>query len=528
MPDERLARYAGKRRFDKTPEPEPARTRTTRREHLAFVVQKHDARRLHYDVRLEVEGAMMSFAVPKGPSYDPSVKRLAVETEDHPMEYNRFEGVIPEGEYGAGPVVVWDRGTYETVPPGQQVAMREKGHLHVRFSGEKLEGEWHFVRTRKAGDKQQWLMFKATDAFADPTRDPVAEHPESVVSGKRLPRDHPPARPIGTLIATFGEVEKATLVKELEGRDEDYVFEIKYDGYRILALKSADEVRLFSRNGNDWTERFAPVAAAVTTLDAAELVLDGEVCALDEQGRPSFNLLQNARGALSYAVFDVLALDGRDLRGEPLEARRAELEALLSHVKSPLSLSTIVQGQESTRVLRAACANGLEGIIAKRKGSLYRPGRQHDWQKLKCGKRQEFAIVGWMPLTGTKNQVGSLLLALMEGDGAFHYAGKVGTGFDAATRRTLATRLGKHRSDEPKAVGLPRGANYSEPELVCEVAFTEWTPDGKIRHPSYQGLREDKPPSACVREEVTPPPSPRGSRATKRARGTPRRANRAG
>lgn len=504
-----LRRYDEKRHFDVTPEPAPGKIRPRKGE-LEFVVQKHDATRLHYDVRFEIAGTMMSFAVPKGPSYDPAVKRLAVETEDHPMAYNQFEGTIPEGEYGAGPVVIWDRGTYETVPPAQEVAMRQKGHLHVRFFGDKLEGEWHFVRTRRSDDptgaKSQWMMFKAKDAFVDPKRDPVADRPESVVSGKRLPRDAPPARSPKKLLAEFGEVQKATLVKALVGDDADFVFEIKYDGYRILALKSGDEVRLASRNGKDWTDQFPSVAAAVARLKAEEVVLDGEVCALDEQGRPSFNLLQNARGArtpISYPVFDLLALDGRDLRGEPLETRRAELERLLGKPRAPLALSSTIAGQSWREVLRVACAAGLEGVIAKRKGSRYVPGRQRDWQKLKCTRRQELAIVGYLPFTGTTNRVGSLLLAVFGDDGAFHYAGKVGTGFDAEARRDLAERIDEHRSDAPTAEGMPRmrAAHFAKPKLVAEVAFTEWTPDGKIRHPSYQGLRRDKTPRECVREE---------------------------
>lgn len=503
-----LSRYKEKRDFAVTPEP-AGRAPTKKRGALAFVVQKHDATRLHYDVRFEIEGVMVSFAVPKGPSYDPSIKRLAVQTEDHPLEYNEFEGVIPHGEYGAGPVVIWDRGTYETVPPGAQMAMRDKGHLHVRFAGEKLEGEWHLVRTK--GDKQ-WLMFKAKDAFADPRRDPCRDRPESVVSGRRLPRDVA-ARSLDALASHFGEVEKATLVRALDGDEEDFRFEIKYDGYRILALKSRDDVRLVSRNGHDWTERFPSVAAAVGELDAAELVLDGEVCALDPEGRPSFNLLQNARGAISYPVFDLLALDGRDLRDLPLEARRAELESVLGKPRPPLALSSAIEGTRWREVLRVACAHGLEGVIAKRKGSRYAPGRQKDWQKLKCTRRQEFAVVGWQPLTGTRDRVGSLLLAVWH-DGGFAYAGKVGTGFDDQARRELVRAM--RPSEEPTAKGAPRNANHVKPTLVAEVTFTEWTPEGRVRHPSFQGLRADKSPRECVREEPKNPSSRRAQRSADR------------
>ncbi len=533
---DRLATYRSKRRFDVTPEPAPARARR-RKKGLAFVIQKHDARRLHYDIRFEIAGAMMSFAVPKGPSYDPSQKHLAVETEDHPMEYNKFEGEIPEGEYGAGDVVIWDRGTYETVPPGQEVAMRAKGHLHVRFFGEKLQGDWHFIRTRPSDDpegrKSQWLMFKAKDEYADPTRDPVTERPESVVSGKLLPRDRAarprartprrtkkvagqrskraaadgPSTSIRKLLRTLGDVQKATLVRELEGPASNYRFEIKYDGYRILAIKTGAEVRLVSRNGKDWTVQFPAVAAAVAKLRARELVLDGEVCALDSKGRPSFNLLQNYLGkagaTLSYPVFDLLWLEGEDLRALPMEERRALLEKAMKGAREPLALSSTIEGDDWRTILRVACNGGLEGVIAKRKGSRYAPGRSREWLKLKCTHRQEFAIVGYLPFTGTNSAVGSLLLALYGDDGAFHYAGKVGTGFNSETRKSIAKQLDAHRVQDPPAKELPRIklAHFSEPRLVGEVEFTEWTPDGKIRHPAFQGIRKDKSPNECVREE---------------------------
>jgi bifunctional non-homologous end joining protein LigD len=537
-----LKTYREKRRFNVTSEPAPGKIKK-RKKGLEFVIQKHDATRLHYDVRLEIAGTMMSFAVPKGPSYDPSEKRLAVQTEDHPMAYNKFEGEIPHGEYGGGPVVIWDRGSYESVPPGEEEAMRAKGRLHVRFMGEKMEGEWYFVRTRGLneetdGRKSQWLMFKAKDDFADPKRDPVNERPESVVSGKLLPRDQA-ARPraarrttkktgtkkmatkrksaasedkgdgpgVGKLLRTLGEVQKATLVRELEGPASNYKFEIKYDGYRILAIKSGDDARLVSRNGKDWTDQFPTVAAAVAKLRAREIVLDGEVCALDAQGRPSFNLLQNLMGGssanLSYPVFDLLWIDGEDVRALPMEERRARLEVAMKSARDPLALSSTIEGNDWREILAVACRGGLEGVIAKRKGSRYTPGRSKDWLKLKCTHRQEFAIVGYLPFTGTTNAVGSLLIAVMGEDGEFHFAGKVGTGFNAEARRSIAKQLDAHRVPNPTAKGMPRIkiAHFSEPRLVGEVEFTEWTPDGKIRHPAFQGLRKDKTPQECVREE---------------------------
>jgi bifunctional non-homologous end joining protein LigD len=310
---------------------------------------------------------------------------------------------------------------------------------------------------------------------------------------------------IAALLRKLGEVEKATLVKELPGDPRDYRFEIKYDGYRILALKSGKDARLFSRNGKDWTDQFPSVAAAVAALPVEELVLDGEVCALDDKGRPSFNLLQNRAGTvkLTYAVFDLLWLGGEDLRGEPLEARREKLEGALERAKPPLSLASAVEVTDLASVMRTVCGQGLEGLIAKRKGSRYVTGRSRDWLKLKCTHRQEFALMGYLPFVDTTNRVGSLLLAVRGADGQFHYAGKVGTGFDAAARKEIAELLDRHRATTPTAVGMPRikAAHFAEPALVGEVEFTEWTPDGKIRHPAFVGLRKDKRPEECIREE---------------------------
>ena len=313
--EDRLATYRAKRDFEVTPEPgssqvgaqeEKKTAAPAPSEALAFVVQKHDARRLHYDVRLEVDGAMVSWAVPKGPSFDPVVRRLAVQTEDHPMAYNAFEGRIPDGEYGAGDVLIWDRGAYETVPPGQQRAMLDKGHLHVRLFGEKLVGDWHFIRTgRKPGDdgagnagKAQWLLFKAKDARANAAYDVVAERPESVVSGKAATRGplrvgaSDTGKSARALIEFVGEPALATADVKIT-RGDDWLFEIKYDGYRLVACKAGADVRLYTRRAHDWTDRFRAVAESVGRLPARECVVDGEACVLDDQGR-----LVNAQGQL--------------------------------------------------------------------------------------------------------------------------------------------------------------------------------------------------------------------------------------
>lgn len=560
---ERLAAYTAKRRFEVTPEPAPRSLQKPRvrekkspaatageparqasRSSLRFVVQKHDARRLHYDVRLEVDGAMVSWAVPKGPSYDPAVRRLAVQTEDHPIEYNDFEGRIPDGEYGAGDVLIWDRGTYETVPPGQQRAMVDKGHLHVRLFGDKLTGEWHLVRTNRTGGddgtgrsgKAQWLLFKAKDRSANAAYDVIAERPESIVSGRvatRGPRRVGASEEGKSAKALLEAVGGPALATSVSGIPDPgaWLFEVKYDGYRILAAKAGSDVRLATRRANDWTDRFPPIAKAVATLAVRECVLDGEACVVDENGRPSFSGLQEylagrTKGArVAYAVFDLLWLDGRDRRQEPIEVRRELLEPLLQGQQGPLTLSRSVEGSVPD-LLRAAKHAGVEGLVAKRRGSAYPEGRTGAWVKLRFDRRQDCAIVGYIPLTGTKDVVGALLLAVND-RGALTFAGRVGTGFDSAMREDLAKRLDAMRIEGAAVQKAPsiKNAHWVEVSLVCECAFVEWTRDGSMRQPRFLRMREDKTPMECVREgdaveaeaSQSPAPRSRGSEVPKLA-----------
>jgi bifunctional non-homologous end joining protein LigD len=530
-----LADYRKKRDFSVTPEPTPSSQDGAKKEKkaegapLEFVVQKHDATRMHYDLRLEIAGAMASWAVPTGPSYDPAVKRLAVATEDHPMEYNRFEGRIPDGEYGAGDVLIWDRGTYETVPPDQQEAMRAKGHIAFRLRGDKLTGEWHLVKTHGKGDDHDkpsnaWLLFKAKDSAADPSRDVVAERPESVVSGLSATRG---PRRVGAsqqgktaraLLEAVGEPMKARLATSLVDPDS-YLYEIKYDGYRLVAARAGGEVRLVTRNGNDWTSRFRPIAGAIGRLDVRECVLDGEACVVDAAGRPSFGDLQawiageKTSGQLGFAAFDLLWLDGRDLRGLPIEERKQLLSALLKDAEAPLSVSTAAAGPFE-QIASVARASGLEGLVAKKKGSPYVPGSSSTaWLKIKFDKRQDCVIVGYIPLAGTTDEMGALLLAVMEGDGKLHFAGRVGTGFSDRERREMARLLDADFVSAPPVEAAPRikGARWCAPRRVCEIRFANWTRDGSARAPSFLGLREDKSPAECVREDeapvAVPPPS---------------------
>ena len=548
-----LETYREMRDFGKTPEP-AGKVRAKDGGPLLFVVQKHDATRLHYDFRLEWDGVLKSWAVPKGPSLNPKDRRLAVRTEDHPLEYGEFEGVIPEGEYGGGPVVVWDRGAW--VPLEDPAKGFRKGRLAFRLEGVKLKGEWRLVRSGKNdGDKEQWLLIKKTDRLAASPGEPsiVESRPESVLTGRTVDevaekRDRmwgrqgelDPAtgrkgrrkRSLGPSAAELpgarpGKLPKkpqaalATLVKEPPAGDE-WLHEIKLDGYRILAGVEGGRARLVSRNGNDWTQRFAPVAEAVRSIAAESALLDGEVAVLDSRGITSFHALQSAGSTpgseLRYFVFDLLHLDGQDLTGVALVERKEALRALLA-ASAPLQgiqFSDHVVGH-GDEFFRTACGSGVEGIVSKRASSRYTPSRTKDWLKVKCTLRQEFVVVGFTEPQGARPGFGALVIAVHE-DGELRHAGKVGTGFTDDDLRELRNRMRKLERKSAPVVDPPRGAegrgiHWLEPRLVAEVEFTEWTPDGKIRHPSFQGLRADKKPAEVVREVPSAVPKTAGAAA---------------
>ena len=562
-----LETYREKRDFGKTPEP-AGDVRSKDGGPLLFVVQKHDATRLHYDFRLEWDGVLKSWAVPKGPSLNPKDRRLAVRTEDHPLEYGEFEGVIPEGEYGGGPVVVWDRGAW--VPLEDPAKGLRKGRLAFRLEGVKLKGEWRLVRSGKNdGEKEQWLLIKKTDPLAASADDPpiVDSRPESVLTGRTVDevaeeRDRmwgrqgelDPAtgkkgrrkRSLGRRAAELpgarpGKLPKkpqaalATLVKEAPAGD-DWLHEIKLDGYRILAGIESGRARLVSRNGNDWTQRFAPVADAVRSIAAESALLDGEVAVLDERGITSFHALQTAASMpapeLRYFVFDLLHLDGQDLTGTSLVERKEALRALLA-ASAPLRVvqfSDHVVGS-GAEFFETACGSGVEGIVSKRAASRYSPGRTKDWLKVKCTLRQEFVVAGFTEPQGARAGFGALVLGVND-DGELRYTGKVGTGFTDDDLRALRSRMGKLERKKAPVVDPPRGAEgrgitWLEPRLVAEVEFTEWTPDGKIRHPSFQGLRADKKPAEVVRELPSALPKTAGGPQRARSkRASPAKAGR--
>ena len=443
-----------------------------------FVVQRHDARRLHYDFRLERDGVLLSWAVPKGVPLEPGQQRLAVHVEDHPLEYARFEGEIPAGQYGAGTVELWDRGTYELVEE------KRDGGMTVRLHGERLEGTWALVPARLDGDPKNWLLVRKR---------------ERVGEGERVPTDYRP------MLATASD--------DLP-RGEGWLYEVKWDGYRAIVSLRGGEATLTSRNGNDLTGRFPTVVqAAVRAVRTTDCVLDGEVCALDEHGRASFSAMQQGKAGtpLVLYVFDVLEVEGEPLVDLPLEARRERLDELLDRRVRTVRLSDAFDDGEA--LLEAAKRQGLEGVIAKRSDSRYQPGRRtREWLKIKTHGRQEFVIAGYTRGKGTREHgFGSLVLGVHDEGGQLHYVGNVGTGFNAGELDRLLRLLRPlERSDfpfaeQPKMPRVRKGdVVWVEPKLVAEVEFAEWTHDGHLRAPSYQGLREDKPASEVRREEPAP------------------------
>ncbi len=534
-----LDEYNRKRDFAATPEPggeaKPTGKRGQRHA-LQYCIQKHDATRLHYDFRLELDGTLKSWAVPKGPSLDPKSRRLAVHVEDHPLDYATFEGTIPAGHYGAGDVIVWDRGVW--IPQGDPEEGYRKGKLKFALEGEKLSGTWNLVRTRMEGGKEQWFLIKSNDESARPESeyDIVREQPDSVLSDRTLiprkrgkaklevdakPVKTPPARRArkkadqvtlsGAKSAALPESIKpqlATLVESVP--DGDWRYEVKFDGYRIMARIDSGKVQLFTRNGHDWTAKMPQQAEALAALGLESAWLDGEVVVPNEDGTPDFQALQNAfevgrSGTIVYYLFDLPYLNGMDLREVPLEERRAALSQVLEHNDNDLLRFSADFTEQPESVLESACQMKLEGLIGKRAGSTYVSKRSSSWVKIKCKNRQEFIIVGYTDPKGARSGFGALLLGLHDEAGALHYAGKVGTGFNQVTLKSLHAKLKALEVDKSPLAKAPpaadvRGAHWLKPELMCEVAFAEMTRQGVIRHSVFHGLRSDKPAQAITHE----------------------------
>jgi bifunctional non-homologous end joining protein LigD len=528
-----LEEYNRKRDFDATPEPSGGRRSGKRgkpAQALQFCIQKHDASHLHYDFRLELDGTLKSWAVPKGPSLDPQARRLAVHVEDHPLDYASFEGNIPEGHYGAGDVIVWDRGTW--IPEGDPRQGYEKGKLKFVLQGEKLAGAWNLVKTHMPGKREQWFLIKSKDEAARPLAeyDVLAAQPDSVLSERTLvPRtrkskvstktsDKSVAKPAAKPRATGKGVQlqgaraaalPASLKPELAtlvdtAPDGDWRYEIKFDGYRIVARIEDAEVRLFTRNGHDWTAKMPRQAKALAALGLQSAWLDGEVVVTNEQGVPDFQALQNAfeqqhSSDIVFYLFDLPYLNGMDLREVPVEQRRSALAKVLEANEDDALKFSDDFADSAESLLASACQMNMEGLIGKRVGSPYVSRRSSDWIKLKCKRRQEFIIVGYTEPKGSRSAFGALLLGLHDADsGELRFAGKVGTGFSEATLRTLLTQLQTLETDDPALSNPPKGADargvhWLQPTLVAEVAYAEMTRDGAVRHAVFHGLRSDKP-----------------------------------
>lgn len=536
-----LSAYQRKRDFRKTAEPKGKRAKP--RQDLHFVVQKHDASRLHYDFRLELDGVLLSWAIPKGPSTDPKDRRLAIQVEDHPMEYESFEGIIPAGQYGGGTVMVWDRGTW--IPNGDPNKAYQKGHLTFELKGERLKGGWSLIRTQSGdGEKSQWLLIKRKDSEAA-AKAIMEAHKKSVLSGRSMEaiqagkdrdwtgRDvslKPATKQSrnGKLTPPIPKARKAAMPRELHPKKatlservpaaDGWYHEEKFDGYRILAFIQDGAIRLITRNGNDWTAKFATVREGLKRIKVKSAVLDGEVVALTKEGNPSFQALQASfekkaqPASLAYYVFDLPYLDGYDLSESPLEKRKMALRKLLESApkEGVVRYSEHVEG-DGGAFFEFACRSNREGVISKKADSPYRQRRTRDWLKIKCSRRQEFVIGGFTDPAGSRTGFGALLLGVFDGGGKLHYCGRVGTGFSQEDLKRLGDRLGRLQRKEPPFENPPssRGVHWVKPALVAEVQFAEWTQEGRLRHPSFKGLRSDKAPREIRAERsMTPPTTP--------------------
>lgn len=580
-----LKAYKDKRDFKITGEPEGGAEAAADHGQLRFVIQKHWASRLHYDFRLELDGTMKSWAVPKGPSYDSHDKRMAVQVEDHPIAYASFEGTIPEKQYGAGKVIIWDRGIWTPLVDAR--AGYEAGNLKFELHGHKMRGKWVLIRIKGRGEKQQpWLLIKEKDDYVRPASafSVVDEMPDSVTGlgepgrgeGETQPvgegskagsskaesskaengktktsktRDGktknskttdgkatagkakggkveagtggsqsadaveqaisaPPAGAVAAALPASLKPELATLVEQAPADAEKWVFEIKFDGYRMLARVEQGAVRLLTRNGNDWTAKLGPLQAELERMQLPDGWYDGEIVVHDADGKPDFGLLQTAfdgsdTAQIDYFLFDVPYLHGFDLRACSLVERRAALRNVLDHLPSEIVRFSAEFGNDPQELVVAACRMGLEGVIGKRRDSRYVQRRSPDWIKLKCGKRQEFVIGGYTDPQGSRVGIGALLLGTHDEHGVLQYAGNVGTGFNDKVLGELKTKLSALETEvspfPPKAVA-GRKHHFVKPVLLAEIIFADWTSAGSVRHAVFHGLREDKPASAITRE----------------------------
>ena len=501
-----LAEYNKKRDFKKTREPDGEHA-PIKKTQLIFVVQEHHASHLHYDFRLEWGGVLLSWAVPKGPSLDPAQKRLAVQVEDHPVSYAKFTGQIPKGEYGAGTVYRWDIGTW--TPVGDPTESLRKGRLEFTLKGKKLKGAWILVRTRRGESKAQWLLIKRHDAAA------VAGDEVTPRAGESAPAAQP-ARKKGPASKKVTAREKLEFIPPQLAKlvtrppvGDDWVHEVKYDGYRIQAHLNRGQVKLYTRNGHDWTDKYRALEKSLQTLKVDDAIIDGELVWQDAAGRSDFQKLQNAMkdgrtDHLVYWAFDLPRLNGEDLRTLPLIARKDRLQKILKKAAHDHLLFSEHFRESGAKMFKASCEMDLEGIISKRVDAAYVSGRRDEWVKIKCTKRQEFVIGGYTDADGSRTGFGALLLGVYEGDD-LRYVGRVGTGFNQKSLTDITKKL---RALEIKKVSFDlaapkgRGLHWIKPRLVCEVSFAEITGDGSLRAPVFHGLRSDKDPTTIVAEHA--------------------------
>jgi bifunctional non-homologous end joining protein LigD len=550
---ESLATYRAKRDFAKTAEPSGATRPTTGN---GFLVQKHEATRLHYDFRLELDGVLLSWAVTRGPSLDPDDKRLAVRTENHPLDYATFEGTITKGQYGGGTVMLWDNGTWESIAGKDPRKTIPEGHLHFILHGHRMKGEWIMIRLKPRGREkgENWLLRKVADEYAGGSDDLVTTHLTGIESGltmaeiaagKTAPKKRrskastpkPAAKGAASAIRPrkaktsgmpppFRAVQLATLVDHVPAGNS-WLHEMKYDGYRTLISVGGGDGRAYTRSGLDWTDKFAAIVTDAATLDVSSALFDGEAVVLDAEGRTSFQALQGALkddpGSILYYAFDLLELDGDDLTSLPLVQRKEKLAALIGAGTEKIRYSEHIVGR-GEELFGTFCEAGLEGVISKRADAQYAGSRSGSWVKTKCIKRQEFVIVGWTP-SDKQRGFRALLLGVNE-NGKLRYAGKAGTGYTADEIEKLMGLMTPLEVKSP-TVEAPRaavrGAHWIKPKLVAEIAFMEVTGDGVLRHSSYLGLRLDKKPEAVVFEKEAPvaqveTPAPTLVRVTSRER----------
>lgn len=533
MASDALRQYKVKRNFSVTSE--PAAGGRASAGGLSFVIQKHWARRLHYDFRLELDGTMKSWAVPKGPSLDTRDKRMAVQVEDHPIAYSSFEGTIPASQYGAGKVIIWDSGTWQPLGDAGQGYLA--GQLKFALHGQKLHGKWVLVRMKGKGEKKPpWLLIKEKDEFVRPAAEfsVVDEMPDSVKTSSQPVRKSGSKRATATAAKTAAKKSRtrrtqtglpagatkarmpailapqlATLVDSPPSDPQAWTYEIKFDGYRLMARVDGPHIKLFTRNGNDWTRKLVRLQKAIAKAKLPAGWYDGEMVMLNDKGVPDFGALQqsfdaaNTKDIVLY-LFDLPYFDGHDLRAVALGERRALLQGLLEKSTSQRVRFSDAFDAPPESVVASACKLGLEGVIAKRLDSTYVSRRSTAWIKLKCSQRQEFVIGGYTDPQGSRIGIGGMLLGVHDEDGVLRYAGKVGTGFDDRTLSALKARLDRlaaAKSPFSKATAIEGRPHWVKPQLVAEVSFGEWTRAGIIRHSVFHGLRTDKPASAIVQEK---------------------------